>query len=88
MAYLIEWGSDSFNELNKIQKDIAQRIWTKVDKAKENPLHYLEKLEGMPEFKIRVGDYRVILLLDNENKIMKIQAIGHRRNIYKRYKTG
>jgi len=41
----------------------------------------------MPEFKIRVGDYRIILLLDKANKRMNIQAVGHRKNIYKKYKT-
>ena len=87
MSYFIEWERESFEELNNLQQDIAQRIWEKVDKVKENPFHYLERLKNMPEFKIRVGDCRIILLVDNINKKLKIQAVGHRKNIYKRYKT-
>ena len=53
----------------------------------KNPEHFLEKLTGMLEYKIRVGDYRVILLFDKANQKLRIQAVGHRKNIYKRYKT-
>ena len=87
MNFSVEWERDSFDELNKLQGDITKRILEKIDLVKENPIHFIEKLKDMPEFKIRVGDFRVILLLDNTNKIIKIQAVGHRKNIYKRYKT-
>ncbi len=86
MSYQILWEQDSFNELNALQKDIAQRILEKIENAREFPEHFIEKLKGMPEFKIRVGDYRIILLFDKGNKTLKIQAVGHRKNIYKKYK--
>lgn len=87
MNYSIDWEGNSLDELNSLQTDIAQRIWEKVDKAKENPDRFLEKLKGMPEYKIRIGDYRVILLIDRNAQKLKVQAVGHRKNIYKKYKT-
>ena len=85
MSYSIEWEGDSFSELNKLEKDIAKRILDKVEEACENPAHFIERLANMSESKIRVGDYRVILFIDNTTKKFKIQAVGHRKNIYKRY---
>jgi len=32
--------------------------------------------------RLRVGDYRVIFTIDHEKKIVTINAIGHRKNIY------
>lgn len=32
--------------------------------------------------RLRVSDYRVIYTVDSENKIVTINAIGHRSNIY------
>ena len=32
---------------------------------------------------LRVGDYRVLYLIEHETKIIYITAIGHRRDIYK-----
>lgn len=87
MSYSIGWELNSSEELGKLPLDISKRIIDRLDKAAENPEHFIEKLKDMPEFKIRAGDYRVILLLDRSNKKIKIQAVGHRKNIYKRYKT-
>ena len=87
MSYSFEWELNSFNELNKLPLEISKRIIDKLEQIKENPEHFIEKLKGMPEFKIREGDYRIIFLFDKAIKKLKIQAVGHRRNIYKRYKT-
>ena len=87
MSYSIEWEGDSWDELNALSQDISLRIYEKIEDVKQNPEHFLERLKSMPEFKIRIGDYRVILLwIKNEQKL-KIQAVGHRKSIYKRYKT-
>ena len=86
MSFSVVWEFNSLGELDKLPLDIVKRIVEKLDQLKENPEHFIEKLKDMPEFKIRIGDYRVILLLDQYNKKIKIQAVGHRRNIYKKYK--
>ena len=87
MSYLIDWELNSSIELEKLPQEIALRIINKLEEIKENPQHYTEKLMDMPEFKIRIGDYRIILLIDKLNKKLRIQAVGHRKNIYKKYKT-
>ncbi len=87
MSYSIIWELNSFNELEKLPKEISVRILDKLDFIKENPEHFIEKLKGMLEFKVRVGDYRIILLIDKTNKILKIQSVGHRKNIYKKYSS-
>ena len=69
--------------LDKLDKQIAQRIWKKVMAAKENPDHFFERLEGRTDYKLRVGDYRAIAEIDNENKRIEITMIGHRKNVYK-----
>ena len=87
MSATIKFEPKAQDELNKLPLDITDRIVEKLHKAQENLEHFLERLEGMPEYKIRVGDYRVILLWDKPLSLLKIQAVGHRKNIYKRYKT-
>ncbi len=85
MSYFIEWELNSADELEKLAFDVAERVLDKIEQIKENPEHFIEKMQGTPEFKLRVGDYRVILLFDKGNKKIKIQMVGHRRNIYKKY---
>src|SRR5271156_2270237 len=42
------------------------------------------KLKGSKEnlWRIRVGNYRVIYLIDDIIRIVNIRAVGHRKNIY------
>jgi len=40
-------------------------------------------LEDMPGFKLRVGDYRAIVDVDNSAKVINVLKVGHRKNIYK-----
>jgi len=41
------------------------------------------KLVGDPGYRLRVGDYRVILDIDEGNLIILVIKIAHRKKIYK-----
>ncbi|MBD3253071.1 type II toxin-antitoxin system RelE/ParE family toxin [Candidatus Pacearchaeota archaeon] len=71
-------------ELNKLGSEIKERIWNKLQDCKENPFRYLEPLVEIRGFKLRVGDYRVIIDVENEIKVLHILKVGHRKNIYER----
>jgi len=43
-----------------------------------------KRLQGRPEFKLRVGDYRVLYEFDIANGRIYLHYVGHRREIYKR----
>jgi mRNA interferase RelE/StbE len=72
-------------ELRKLPKEIAERIVKRVDIAKDEPKHFLEKLVDDTGYKIRVGDYRAIIDILDKEKILAVRIVGHRKNIYKRH---
>jgi mRNA interferase RelE/StbE len=43
-----------------------------------------ERLKGRPEFKLRVGDYRVLYTFDLAAGRLYLLTLGNRREIYKR----
>ena len=69
--------------LEKIEKNISKRIWNKVMSTKENPHHFFERLTDRKDYKLRVGDYRVIADINDGDKIIGVTLIGHRKNVYK-----
>jgi len=80
--YELVFTKRGLEELNKLEKDIKERIWNKLQLCKEDPFRFFEKLIEIPGFKLRIGDYRVIAEIDrNQNKIFILKA-GHRKNIY------
>ncbi len=84
MSYSIKWRKQSLNQLRKLPKEISKRIVIKINLARDNPKRFFEKLINVPGFKIRAGDYRAIVDIIDEEKIIAVRLIGHRKNIYKR----
>jgi len=80
--YLIIFEKKALDFLNKLEADLKERIWGKLQQCKENPFHFLEHLEEIEGYKLRVGDYRLIIDIDQTNKILKVLKAGHRKNIY------
>lgn len=81
MNYELQFDQNAIDFLQKLPIGLRKRIFNKITSTKENPFRYFERLEGRTEFKLRVGDYRIIA--DIEENIIKIMIIGHRKNIYK-----
>ena len=71
-------------DLDKLDRQIKKRIWNKLQQCKENPFRYLMPLIQIKGFKLRVGDYRAIIDIQEEIKILHILKVGHRKNIYYR----
>ena len=84
MSYSVEWDPKVRKYLRKLPNDISARIVLKVKEIKEDPFHYLEHYEGKDYYKLRVGDYRLLIDVDFKNKVLFVRVVGHRGNIYDR----
>ena len=80
--YNIIFEKKALDFINKLEKDIKERIWKKLQQCKEDPFRFLEHLEDIDGFKLRVGDYRLIIDIDNKTKTLYVLKAGHRKNIY------
>lgn len=73
-------------DLAKLDKPTGRRIVERINWLAENVDNIkLEALSGdLAEFyKLRVGNYRVIYEIFQDEKIILIHQIGHRREIYR-----
>lgn len=80
--YNLVFGKNALEQWSKLEQEIKERIWNKLQQCKENPFHFLEHLTEIEGFKLRVGDYRVIVDVDNFSKTIIVLKVGHRKNIY------
>jgi mRNA interferase RelE/StbE len=83
MSFSIEWDENARDFLNKLPKNIAKRIFDKVESIKENPFRFLEHYEG-EYYKLRIGDYRALIDINFNNNILTVQVLDKRGRIYKR----
>lgn len=82
------WTESALNKLKKIDKHIAKVILVKTTSAIEQaddiklvlkPLKYAKK----GQYRFRVGNYRVICRIIENQCVVEAITIGHRKNIYK-----
>ncbi len=81
--YEVIFDQEAIDFLNKLPKEVKERIYNKIISTKENPFHFFERLTGRTDYKLRIGDYRVVVDIDQANGTIKVTIIGHRKNIYK-----
>ena len=72
-------------DLAGLDKETQRRIKTALDRLITCPQNVdLRKLHGSPErWRLRVGDWRVILRIDRGQRILYVLRIRHRRDAYR-----
>ncbi|HIJ10887.1 TPA: type II toxin-antitoxin system RelE/ParE family toxin [Candidatus Woesearchaeota archaeon] len=83
MSYLIVWDERARDFLRKIHNQDAKRIIKKVNTIIDEPRHYLETLVGIKSYKLRIGDYRALIDLNENTNTISVVLIGYRKDIYK-----
>ena len=83
MTYEIHWDEKARDFLRKLHPEDAKRIIKKVNSIVDDPRHYLETLTDISSYKLKIGDYRVLIDLHETAKIISVVLIGHRKDIYK-----
>lgn len=81
MKYQISYEKEALKELEKLEPSVSRRIVDKIEKMSENPSSCdIKKLKASDYYRLRVGDYRIIFIFENNN--IKVLKIGNRQQIY------
>lgn len=81
--YEILLSETALKQLKKLEKDIQERIISTLERIRIRPEAYITKLVGDPGYKLRAGDYRIILDVDKNKLLILVIKIGHRKRVYK-----
>jgi len=84
LLYEIVFSQKAKKQLFKLEKSIQERIISALERIRIRPQSYITKLVGDPGYKLRVGDYRVIMDIDKSKLLVLVIKIGHRKNIYEK----
>ena len=72
-------------DLRKLSSELFQRIIAKIQSLSENPKPQgSRKITGSKnDWRIRIGDYRAIYEIDEQEKRVRIMRVRHRREAYR-----
>ena len=80
--YEIIFSDKAKKQLIKLEKNIQERIINSLERIRVRPESFITKLVGDPAYKLRVGDYRILLDIDRGKLLILIIKVGHRKNVY------
>ena len=84
-SFSLQWRKSTKKDLCRIPHEAVSMIIAEVEKLVDEPLpHGSEKLTGSERTdRIRIGDYRAVYELLGDSKIVEIQRVRHRKDVYR-----
>ena len=84
--YKITFKKEASKSLYKLPRNVAKTIREKLEAIAANP--YAEhpnakKLQGRDSYRLRVGDWRVIYEIQNEQLVILILRVAPRGEVYR-----
>ncbi|WP_305951850.1 type II toxin-antitoxin system RelE/ParE family toxin [Emticicia oligotrophica] len=91
MKYEVIIKPSVFKDLSKLQDEIVEKIFEKIEQLAENPRPSgCKKLKNSKQinsnykslYRIRFTDYRIVYAIEDSIITVTVVAVGHRREIY------
>ncbi len=71
-------------QFKRLDADVQRRVIAKVEELDSNLGAWRhERLQGRPEHKLRVGDWRILYQVDPRRSEVHLLAVRHRREVYR-----
>lgn len=89
IKYQVKYSERALKELKKMDKYTRQMIYSWIEKnlvGCENPREHGKALTAnrQGQWRYRIGDYRLICQIEDDELIILALSVGHRREIYKK----
>mgnify|MGYP001773277165 CR=1 FL=1 len=85
MKFKILYAKSVYKDIKKLDQNTKLKIKKSIEKLENFPnISNIKSLKSHPlaDYRLRVGDYRVLFDVDWDNKKIYILKIGHRKDIY------
>jgi mRNA interferase RelE/StbE len=83
--YNVLYTEAFYRSLKPIPKKDVTRILRKTRSLADDPRPVgSQKLSGQERYRIRQGDYRILYSIEDDQLIVIVVKVGHRREVYER----
>ncbi len=84
MTYQVVLAPLATRQIEKLPTNIQQRVRAKLRDLADDPRPSgVKKLKSGTNYRIRVGDYRIIYKIEDDILLVTVVRVGHRRDVYK-----
>ena len=84
-SYKVIFKPSVEKDLRSLSRSVVTRIFKRIDALKEDPFpRQSVKLTGAEQlYRVRIGDYRIIYGVDNNNRQVIVHYVRHRKDVYR-----
>ncbi len=84
MTYSVKLTPAAERQLRKLDAPARRRVQAAIDLLAENPRppKAIQLLGGAGEYRVRTGDYRIIYEIEDDQLVVLVLKVGHRRDVY------
>ena len=80
--YEIVFSPNAKKQFLNLEKSTQERILYALDRIKFRPEKFVKKLVGKDVYRLRAGEYRIILDIIKNKLLVLVLKVGHRKNVY------
>lgn len=84
-SYSVDVKPAATKEIEALPDNALSRVIRKVESLAQTPRPAgCKKLKGYKDqWRVRVGDWRVVYIIDDEAKLVSVTRVAHRSEVYK-----
>jgi len=86
VSYQVEIAPAVQRDVKRLPPEMVRKVDAAMLALEQTPRpHGCTKLEGSEdEYRVRVGDYRILYVIDDKAKLVTIARVRHRRDAYRK----
>jgi mRNA interferase RelE/StbE len=81
--YTVVITEDAERDLQRLDRSVARRVVRAIEGLEEDALQKVRRLVNSPYYRLRVGDWRVIVDIDRNEVRVLVVKVAHRRSVYR-----
>jgi len=82
--YRLEVARQARKEMARLSPEVRRRLLRAIHRLTEEPYPAgCKRLRGTPAYAVRVGDYRIVYRVDDEQGLVIVIRAKHRKDVYR-----
>ena len=83
-GYTILIKRSAEKEMDRLPARAFERLTRAIPKLERDPRpKSSKKLRGVQDYRLRVGEYRILYRIDDDDRVVEVIAVGHGREVYR-----
>ena len=83
-SYTVRIKRSAEKEMDRLPERTFERVAQVILGLERDPRPSgSKKLRGVHDYRLRVGQYRILYSIDDRERVVEVMAVGHRREVYR-----